>query len=152
MKDASLLVKDAIIAALQANAALRAINKGRVYDVQPPPDEFSRFAPFTSMGEPDAQPWGNDGYRGCEVNIQIDNWTEASSTGDDHVRVAMQMNAAVVNALWGLSLTVDGASPAEWIVHHPWIDGTRTVRDPDGVTAHGMVFARVQLTPALANH
>lgn len=153
MRDATVLVKDALIATLQENDALTAIGGGRVYDVQPSPVDYVDRQPFTSMGEPDATPWGNDGYRGSEVTVQVDNWAMADETSVAHVRVASQMNAAVVNALWGpSSISVAPDSPAEWIVHHVWIEGTRVLRDPDGVTAHGIVTVVVQLTPAIPNH
>lgn len=152
MIDASLLLKDAIIAALQGHAPLTAINGGRVYETPPPPPEPGEprdDVPFTSLGEPDATPWGNDGYRGSEVSLQIDNWAEATETAPDHMRVAHQMNIATLNAMWTITLSLD--SPADWVLHKVWIDGTRVERDPDGVTAHGIVNIRANITPVITH-
>lgn len=136
-----------MIARLKAYAPLRAINGGRVYDTAPPPPKAGetnvRFKAFTSMGDPDAVPFANDGRRGSEVTLQIDNWAQATDSNADFARSADEMNGHVCDALFGNQVT----EPNGWTLHFVWIEGARVTRDPDGVTAHGIVTVVAQLTP-----
>lgn len=153
MKDASLVLKDAVIAALQADAALVALNGGRVFDDIPPPPEPGDYPEpsFTAVKVVDTTPWGNDRYRGSEVNLQIDSFVTASDDEPDHHRNALKMNVAICDALWGTStISVAPDSPGEWILHAVWIDQTRVIDDPlSTAVAHGIVLVRANITPAL---
>lgn len=146
MLDGSLPLQAAIIATLKANAGVRALVGDRVYDIPPPRDPMNPCGPFVSIGPVQPEPDGRDDERGSSIYVQIDCWAEASAKGADHRVTVKKMNAAALAALWGEQVP----SPEGWRLHHVWQDGrTQVLDDPDGVTAHGVVPLRCDMSPIL---
>lgn len=148
MMDAAQAVWPQIVAALKSDAALVALNGGRIYDRPPPPGKGARKMPCTTRGPSQTLPFTNDGDRGCSVSVQIDNWSETTEAGVYQPRAANEMNAAVCAALFGEDCIT---APAGWLVQGVWPESSEVIADPDGVTAHGIVRVRIELTPSGVN-
>ena len=118
-------LQDAIVARLRSDAAVIALVAGRVYDKVDPNAAF----PYVNIGPVDSVSDDADCIIGFEVAQQIDCWSRSS--GFAQVKL-------VVDAVRAALHDYDLALPTNALVlfeHRT----TRIVRDPDGITSHGII-------------
>ncbi|SHF05390.1 Protein of unknown function [Kaistia soli DSM 19436] len=133
-------LQKAIFSALTADPALC---DGRVYDN--PPDDAQRLAatgaawPYLAIGDDQVVDDGNTCSDGWEAFADIHVWSRALPRSKIEAKTLI---AAVVERLSLLS-TVDGFD-----VLVAALETSRTFRDPDGITEHGVVTMRFLLDPA----
>ena len=129
MSDPSLEVQKAIVGALRgANVA-----GGRIYDQVPEAPAF----PYVTIGDCQVMPDKADCIDGSIVYPQVDVWTR--TTGYPETK---QIASAVLAALDDQQLTVDGYH----LVVFEFQD-IRYMRDPDGITRHGVLMFHGLLQP-----
>lgn len=140
--DHDLLV--AVKAALLADATIASLVGGRVFDRPPERQDGSAdvATPYISFGSTDEVPADVDCIDGVEITIQVDVWSSGNDlayssaecrTISERVRRVLHDAELVLetNALASLNYTLK-----------------RILRDPDGVTHHGVVqFTAVVETP-----
>ena len=132
---AALDLQGAIVAALKASAPVAAIVADRVYDHVPRSQTTGAVtAQFPFLGLDDFQELSDDAdcIDGAEIIVTIDAWARA--VGVPEVR---KLAAAVKRALHKADL--DLGETALVMIEH---DGTRTLRDPDGLTSHAVITFR----------
>lgn len=136
MSDPSLLLQGAIVTALKADTAIRALCGAppatRIYDAVPPAPTF----PYVSVG--DGQVLGDDTEDcgdGSEVNIQVDAWSRA--VGYPEVK---QIAAAVRSALKAIPML------SGFTVSVVEFQQCQYLRDPDGLTRHAAIQFRYLIT------
>lgn len=129
MADHAIDLQAAVYAALTADAALTTlIGAGRIHDHVPPGAEL----PYVVIGDGTAVDVSGIGIDAQEHTLTIHCWSEASSTLQ-----VKQMVAAVRAALHDVSLTLAaGQCPNIRCDYH------ETMRDPDGITHHGVLRFR----------
>lgn len=133
-------LQKAVFAALTAAPA---ICDGRVYDN--PPDEARRSTstgaawPYATIGDDQVVDAGNSCGDGWEVFCDVHLWSRSSSLSKLEAKT---LAAAIVERLTALD-TVDG-----FVVIAATLETSRTFRDPDGITEHGVVTMRFLLDPA----
>lgn len=131
---ASAELQDAVIAALLADATVAAAVLGRVYD-EPPPASGRKFPNITIGG-------GDAGIEDLECitlrleSLQVDVWTRENG----RKRPARELTDAVVNALHLQDLPL-----ATHALAHLQVEAVRVMRDPDGITAHGVVTLAAEI-------
>lgn len=145
MKDATLPFQSAVIRALKANSDVSAIVGQRVYPDRAPPRQPNQpGVDYISMGPTQAIPFDSQRNRGASVFLQIDSWAEAPEDAAEQKILALKMNAAVIAALWGDIME----APEGWRLHDVRTDGNvQVISEQDGVTSHGVVTIRGDLTP-----
>lgn len=119
----------AVYAALTADAQLDAIVSGRVYDFVP----TSAVYPFVSFGPVNAGDWSTFTTDGAETYLTLDFWSR--KPGRVQVQAMMARAYAVLHAA---TLILTGHAVAVMR-----LDDSRVLRDPDGVTSHGVMRLRV---------
>jgi hypothetical protein len=118
----------AVYAALTADAQLDALIDGRVYDFVPNETAF----PFVSFGPVNAGDWSTLTTAGAETFFVLDFWSRKPG------RVQAQaMMARAYSALHAQTLILSGHAVA--VLR---IADSRVIRDPDGVTTHGVMRFR----------
>lgn len=137
MSDVSLALQAAIIAALKNASAITAIVGARVYDNVPIGASF----PYVTYGEDqvieDDADAGECQIEGMEVFTSVHAWSRA--LGRVEVK---RLGGAIREAIHNTALSVTG-----FRVHLIEHESTRYLRDPDGITSHGVVLFRALLDP-----
>lgn len=100
------------------------------------PDNNALF-PFVTVGEATVREWDDDTLTGFEADVMIHVWSRAS-----HRLEAKQVQDSIYAALHRSALTI-GTAPAILCDHVQ----SETLRDPDGITIHGVSRYRVVWTP-----
>ena len=100
------------------------------------PDDNSQF-PFVTVGEATLNSWDDDTLTGFDADIVIHVWSRAS-----HRLETKELQDTIYSALNRASLTV-GSNPVV-LCDHVQSD---TMRDPDGITIHGVSRYRIVWTP-----
>lgn len=131
--DATLPLQKAIVATLKGNAAVNAIISGRVHDSVP----ASSVKPYISIGPIDSLPDVADEYEGSEITVQLDGW----SAGPNSLQ-AKQLGAAIRTALHNQALSVEGHRLITL-----YVDSTRYLVEPDGLTQHAVVTLTARTEP-----
>jgi hypothetical protein len=133
MSDPSLEVQKAIVGALR-NAA-PPVAGGRIYDQVPDAPVF----PYVTVGDCQVLPDKADCIDGSQIFPQVDVWTR--STGYPETKtIASQVLAALDDQTD--ELVVDGYLLVVFEFHE-----VRYVRDPDGITRHGIMTFHGLLQP-----
>lgn len=130
---ASLALQGAIVAALKADNAVKAIVGTRVFDVV----TALALMPYISLGEDQVLPDGSECFDGYEIRSTLHLWSRA--VGFPEVK---RLAAAVDDAL-GDELVVPG--------HHVIACGvtdTRFLRDPDGLTSRAVLSLQTLIETA----
>jgi hypothetical protein len=127
MANPELELQGAIVARLKADPAVTALVAGRIYDSVPQSAVF----PYVTIGPIDSVGFDPDCITGFDVAQQIDCWSRAVGTPEvkkiiDAVRAALDDREA------DMPLATNGMVFFE---HRT----TRIVRDPDGLTSHGIL-------------
>lgn len=128
MSDPSLELQGAIVTALKSAGALPVVVNGRVYDEIPTAPVF----PYVSLGDGQVLPDKAACIDGVEVFLQIDVWSRKVGYVE-----CKTIGKAVVAKLDDQPLTVAGF---DVIVFE--IQDIRYLRDPDGLTRHGVITFR----------
>lgn len=122
-------VQVAIVDLLQADEGLMTLAGGRVHDEVPAEPIY----PYVSLGPSlDVSDRTSDGD-GIESTVQIDIWSRQGS-----FKEARAISAAIRTVLDCQSLLVTGLSSC---ISH--VIGANYLRDPDGVTRHGVLRVRL---------
>lgn len=123
-------VQKAIHDALKASPAVAG---GRVYDSVPSNAEF----PYVTIGGEQTVDDGNSCEDGWEVFTDVHVWSRKPGFPEcKEIAVQVRQRLAGITSISGLSLIAVE------------VEGSRFLRDPDGLTSHGIVSARFVLTPA----
>jgi hypothetical protein len=133
--DPSLELQKAIVAALKADAAVTAIINGRIYDAVP----GGATKPYVSFGPFQLLPEHGDCLDGGEAFVTLDAW----AAGPDTVQVK-QLGTAIARALDLAPIVLD--APQRLVEMS--VEQTQYMRDPDGITAHGVITVHAFTEPA----
>lgn len=133
--DASDPLQKAIRAALVAAPGLAPLVGTRIYDAVP---AGGATKPYLSFGPFDVITEEADEYEGSDTTIQIDAWAD----GPDSVGVK-RVGREVRAALHGASLALDQNQRLVALT----VEQIRYLRDPDGITAHGVITIRARTEP-----
>jgi Protein of unknown function (DUF3168) len=125
MANVELELQGAIVARLRADPAVAALVAGRIYDAVPQGAVF----PYVSIGPVDSVDDDADCITGLEVAQQIDCWSRA--TGFPECKKIVDAVRAALHD-YPLALTTNALA---FFQHR----NTRIVRDPDGLTSHGIL-------------
>ncbi len=123
-------VQKAIVDALKVDPAVAG---GRIYDIVPSGAAF----PYVSIGEEQAIEDGNSCDEGWEVFIDNHVWSRAVGFPEAKTLVALVRQR--INAI---------TSVTGYTLISVEVEDTRFMRDPDGLTSHGVVSARWLIDPA----
>jgi hypothetical protein len=123
-------VQKAIVDALKLPVAIAG---GRIHDRVPENPEF----PYLSIGSEQVLDDGNTCDDGWEVFSDIHVWSRAVGYVE-----AKQIMASAVDRIKAIS-TITGHT-----LIAVEVEDTRMLRDPDGLTSHGIVSAKFIITPA----
>ena len=127
MANPELELQGAIVARLKADATVTALIAGRIYDSVPANGTF----PYVTIGPVDVVADDADCLTGLEVAQQIDCWSRA--VGFPEVKkIVDAVRAALHDQEGAMPLASNGMALFE---HR----NTRIVRDPDGLTSHGIL-------------
>jgi hypothetical protein len=130
----SLELQRAIVGRLKADATLTAIIAGRVYDQPPKGPQF----PYVTLGDDQTVPDRGQGYDGSDVSLTIHTWSRAQGFPE-----TKRMLEAIRASLTDAPLALTG---------HRLIDlamaESRALRDPDGITSHGVITFTALTEPA----
>jgi hypothetical protein len=132
--DPSLELQKAIVAALKADAAVTAIINGRIYDAVP----GGATKPYVSFGPFQLLPEHGDCLYGGEAFVTLDAW----AAGPDTVQVK-QLGTAIARALDLAPIVLD--APQRLVEMS--VEQTQYMRDPDGITAHGVITVHAFTEP-----
>lgn len=125
MTDPDLELQGAIVQRLKADPAVAALVNGRIYDGVPTNAVF----PYISYGPCDVLQVDADCLVSFDLSIQLDVWSRSPGFPE-----CKKINNAVRLALHDVELPLP--TNALVLLEH---QATRTVRDPDGLTSHGIV-------------
>jgi hypothetical protein len=120
-------LQGAIVARLKADPAVTALVAGRVYDSVPQNAAF----PYITIGPVDSVGFDPDCITGLEIAQQIDCWSRAVGFPE-----CKKITDAVRAALHDREADMPLASNAMAFFEHRT---TRIVRDPDGLSSHGIL-------------
>ena len=132
--DSSLPLQKAVVAALKADAGVAALVNGRVYDSVP----NNAVKPYVSMGPFQVLPEDADCSEGVAVIMQVDAW----ASGPDSVQVK-RLGAAIAKVLHQAELALDEGQRLVLMA----IETIQYLRDPDNITAHGVITVRSLTEP-----
>lgn len=132
MIDPSLPLQAAIVAALKADAALKVLIDGRVFDDVPAGVTF----PYISLGPDDPLDDPDTCVGGARTDCQINIWSRAVG----RVEAKRILQAAIV--VLDTALDVEGHA----VTIHQVVRST-VLRDPDDKTKHGVLTMRYATTP-----
>jgi hypothetical protein len=127
--DRTIEAQKAVVAALKAAAPVTALVSTRIHDRAP---DGVRF-PHVEIGTVASIPFDGQALRGMDALMQIDVWSRR--TGAVQCR---QIMAAIKNALHFQPLTLDAGALVMMRV-----SALRDMRDPDGVTVHGVIDLQI---------
>jgi hypothetical protein len=122
-----------IVATLKANVGVMALING-VYD-QPPPDPWGATKAYVSIGPTDVLIDDADCIAGEEHTVQLDVWSRAVGAVECK-KICAAVKAALHQA--EIVLTDNALVEIELQLY-------RVLRDPDGLTTHGVMQFRVAL-------
>ena len=125
MSDKSFEVQQALFSTLTTAD----VADGRIYDHVPQNVQF----PYVQVGETDAQPDDLSGTVGISEFVTLHVWSRYR--GQKELK---QISAAVQDAVHGQDLTMSGRTSAL-----AWVRDVRTMRDPDGLTRHGVIRVEI---------
>ena len=132
--DPSLELQKAIVAALKADAGVNALIAGRIYDAVP----GGATKPYVSFGPFQLLPEHGDCLFGGEAFVTLDAW----AAGPDTVQVK-QLGTAIARALDLAPIVLD--APQRLVEMS--VEQTQYMRDPDGITAHGVITVHAFTEP-----
>jgi hypothetical protein len=133
--DPSLALQKGSLSILKAGAT-GALVAGRIYDGVPP----NAVKPYVSFGPFQLLPEHGDCLDGGEAIMTIDAWSVVPGTSST-VEVKA-IGAAIARDLDRITLTLDGQRLVELS-----IEQIQYMRDPDGITAHGVVTVHAWTEP-----
>lgn len=135
MTDPALAVQEAVIAALRLSS-LNAVVNGRIYDSVPAtkPGATPTF-PYVTFGEAQSLPERADCIDGTEHFFTVHAWSRA--VGFPEVK---RMAGAIREALHEAEIEVTGYRLIDLALQN-----TQFMRDPDGLTSHGVMTFRAML-------
>lgn len=123
-------LQGAIVQRLKSNPALSSIIGGRVYDDVPRKNgEVSAQFPYVSFGPVDETSDDATCITGFEISIQLDVWSRAQGFPECRQIVDLVRRALLIEEL---ELSVNSLVD---FTHRQ----TMTMRDPDGITSHGVL-------------
>jgi hypothetical protein len=102
-----------------------------VYDSVPQSEDF----PYITLGDDTGVDWSTKTWSGQEVTTTLHVWSRAA--GMLETKTIMD---ELIQALTGSDLTVTGFNPV--LLR---LDLATTLRDPDGITRHGVVRFRLKI-------
>ena len=132
MTSPTLELQGAIVAALKADTAVTAIVGARIYDRVPRGSDgnISALMPFVGIGPWDELTEDADCVPGESIAVDIECWSDEPGFPQIH-----RLNAAVKAALHDDDTIQIAANALVYLTHTQ----TRTLRDPDGLTSHGIL-------------
>ena len=125
MKSATNELQTVIVQTLKADADVKAIVEGRVYDDVPADAEF----PYLSLGPMISGTTLADCFEIDDISIQIDAWSR--DTGSTEMR---ELADAARRALTKSDLELENNGLITF-----FHERTRELRDPDGLTSHAVI-------------
>lgn len=134
MSDASLVLQGAVVTLLKNAAAVAALVGARVYDTVPANPTF----PYITVGDDQVLPDLAEQYDGADVIMTINGWSHA--VGYPEIK---QIGAAINAAMTDAVLTLTGFRLVEIIPEQ-----IQYLRDPDGLTRHGVFVFRARTEPS----
>lgn len=137
MSDSSLSLQKGIYAALTADAALTQAISG-VFDYVPEPNDLTTGLPWVQIGDDVLKDWNTMDFDGKAVTCTIHTWTREQSRS-----VCKTIQGMIQRILNGAALTAGAA-----IVVFFQLEFETTMRDPDGVTHHGIQRFRALIQEA----
>jgi hypothetical protein len=129
----SLELQKAIVARLRADITLAGIVGQRVYDNPGPSPTF----PYVTVGEDQIIPDRSQGYEGDDVTITLHAWSRHIDFSQ-----AKRIIEAIRASLTDAPLTLTGYR----LINLERVD-SRTLRDPDGLTSHGVITFLARTEP-----
>lgn len=134
--DSSFALLAAVNARLKADAQLAGIVEARVYDMPPQTVVY----PYVQQGDIQSLPWEDGGcIDGSELYPQIHTWARGQTAS----ATVHKMNAAIRDCLHNQRFPMVGHT-LQSLQHVT----TRVLRDPDGITRHGVIDFRAFTTAA----
>jgi hypothetical protein len=127
MSDYVLAVMESIYSAL--TSASPQITGGRVYDHVPQDVTF----PYVAIGTPDSVP--DDTRTDSGIRTAFDLHVYSQYRGQEE---ALQVMSQIYDVFHGVSLSVTGRTSGL-----AWVTGQRVLKDPDGLTTHGVVTVEI---------
>lgn len=135
MSDPALAVQEAVIGALRVST-LNAVVNGRIYDSVPATKAGATPTfPYVTFGEAQSLPERADCVDGTEHFFTVHAWSRA--VGFPEVK---RMVSAIRDALHEVDLEVSGFRLIDLALQN-----TQFMRDPDGLTSHGVMTFRAML-------
>ena len=135
MSDPTAVLQAAIVPVLKVDSGLSALIGTRIYDTPPPSPVF----PYVSVGEDQFVKDRADCYTGGEATLVFHVWSREVG-----FLQAKRVGAALVEALDGLE--IDLSSGQQRLVDLLF-DSSNYIRDPDGLTSHGIVTFTALIEP-----
>lgn len=131
LTDPSLALQGAIVAALKADAAVAAIVGIRVFDqvVRNPDGSPNVQFPYISFGDGQVLPELAECTDAADSFVTLHIWSRAVGFPE-----CKRLGAAATAALHDASLTLAGGTLQSLL-----LDSSRYLRDPDGLTSHGIL-------------
>ena len=136
--DPALQLQKAIVAALKAGATGPLV-EGRIYDGVP----GSAVKPYVSFGPFQLLPEHGDCLNGGEAFITLDAWSVIPGTSST-VEVK-QIGAAIAADLDLADIELEAPQRLVELT----IEQTQYLRDPDGITAHGVITVHAWTEPTI---
>jgi hypothetical protein len=132
MTSPTLELQGAIVARLKANGAVSAIVGARVYDRVPRGTDgnISATMPFVGITSFDELTEDADCVPGSSISLNLDCWSDKPGFPEVHA-----LTEAVKQALHDDDTITLTTNALVYLTHIQ----TRTLRDPDGLTSHGIV-------------
>lgn len=131
--DPTLPMQNAFVLALKADSDVAALVGTRVYDLPPP----TPVKPYVTVGDVQVLPDRADCIDGVELSVTLHLWSQTATS----IQVK-QLGKAVIEALDVAELGVTG---------HRLVllelEQAQYLRDPDGITQHGVVVFRALTEP-----
>jgi hypothetical protein len=134
--DPSLALQKGSLTIMQAGAT-GALVGGRIFDGVPP----QALKPYVSFGPFQLLPEHGDCLDGGEAFMTLDAWSVISGSNGSTVEVK-QIGAAIARDLDRAAFEIDGQRMVELA-----IEQIQYMRDPDGLTAHGIITVHAFTEP-----
>lgn len=133
MSDPSIELQGAIVMALKGASAVTAIVGQNVFDAVPESNPFPRL----TIGAVQILPARAHDYDGADIIMTIESWSRA--VGFPEVK---NLGKAVASTLTDAALSISGYRIVDLIPEQ-----TQYLRDPDGLTSHGVHVFRARTEP-----
>jgi Protein of unknown function (DUF3168) len=133
--DPGVALQRAIVQALLADSAVAALVAKGVYDTVPRDSDGSPSAPFpyVTFGETQTIPELSECTDAAETFVTLHTWSRKVGFGE-----VKALSAAVITALHDQPLTL-----ASGAIQSLLMQDSRTLRDPDGITSHGVITFQI---------